>query len=71
MTFAEAIKKQMEAQGMNATALSERSGVTRPYISKLFSGKVKEPTWIKACALIDALGMTADQFREFMESDDE
>lgn len=71
MTFAEAVKRQMLQQGMNATELSERSGVSNPYISKLFSGKVKEPTWAKACALIDALEMTPDQFREYMEAEHE
>lgn len=37
MTFAEAVKRQMLQQGMNATELSERSGVSNPYISKLLN----------------------------------
>lgn len=27
------------------------------------NGKVGEPGWLKACAIIDALGMTLDEFR--------
>ena len=50
-----------------AKDLVEKSGVNAPYISKLLNGKIKEPTWAKACAIIDALGMTVDDFRKFQE----
>ncbi len=37
-------------------------GVTPQYLSKLLNGKVKDPTWDKACAIIDQLGMTVEEF---------
>lgn len=63
MTFAEAIIYAMDERHLEASELSELSGVNKPYISKLVNGKIKEPTWGKACALIEALGFTVDEFR--------
>ncbi len=65
MTFADAVKKAMNKRSMDAKDLVEKSGVNAPYISKLLNGKIKEPTWAKACAIIDALGMTVGEFRDF------
>ncbi|OUP10963.1 helix-turn-helix transcriptional regulator [Collinsella sp. An2] len=67
MTFADAVRKAMDERSMEAKDLVEKSGVNAPYISKLLNGKIKEPTWAKACAIIDALGMTVDDFRKFQE----
>ena len=61
----DAVKKAMNKRSMDAKDLVEKSGVNAPYISKLLNGKIKEPTWAKACAIIDALGMTVDEFRDF------
>lgn len=69
MTFAQAAEKRMKELGMNATQLSDSSGVGKPYLSKLFKGKVIDPTWPKTCRIIDALDMTTDEFRALMESD--
>lgn len=68
MTFAEAVRRAMDTKGLDAKTLSERSGVNAPYISKLLNGKIKEPTWAKACAIIDALDMGVDEFKQFQES---
>lgn len=65
MTFADAVKKAMNKRSMNAKDLVEKSGVNAPYISKLLNGKIKEPTWAKACAIIDALGITVGEFRDY------
>lgn len=67
MTFADAVRKVMDAHSMDAKDLVDKSGVNAPYISKLLNGKIKEPTWAKACAIIDALGMTVDEFRKLQE----
>lgn len=69
MTFADAVRKAMTFRGMDAKTLSEASGVQPPYLSKLFSGKIKEPTWTKACAIIAGLEMSVDEFRDFQESE--
>lgn len=65
MTFADAVKKAMNKRSMDAKDLVEKSGVNAPCISKLLNGKIKEPTWAKACAIIDALDMTVDEFRDY------
>lgn len=69
MTFGEAMADVMAKYGLTATQVSDRSGVSKPYISKLMNGKVKEPTWPKACAIIDALGLTTDEFRELVDDE--
>lgn len=65
VTFADAVKEAMNKRSMDAKDLVEKSGVNAPYISKLLNGKIKEPTWAKACSIIDALDMTVDEFREY------
>ena len=69
MTFAETMVKVMAERGMRPVDVSERSGVTQQYLSKLMSGKVKDPTWGKACAIIDALGVTPDEFAAIQDGD--
>lgn len=62
MTFAETMVARMDELGMRAVDLAEKSGVTAQYLSKLMVGRVKEPTWSKARAIIDALDMTPEEF---------
>ena len=68
MTFAKALELAMVARGLKAVDIAERSGVAASYLSKLATGRVKEPTWQKALAIIDALEMTPDEFKELQES---
>ncbi len=68
MTFGEALSVAMEQRGMSARNICERSGVSAPYISKLLNGKFSDPTWTKACAIISALDMTPDEFRQLMDT---
>lgn len=67
MTFSEALELAMEARGLKAVEVAERSGVAASYLSKLATGRVKEPTWPKAIAIIEALGMTLDEFKKLQE----
>ena len=69
MTFAEAMQVVMDRKGLKAVDVSERSGVAASYLSKLATGRVKEPTWSKACAILDGLGMEPAEFRALMESE--
>lgn len=69
MTFGEALTVAMQERNTNANRVSVSSGVSRSYISKLISGKITDPTWIKACALISALNMQPSDFLAIMESD--
>lgn len=69
MNFAQAMHQLMLEREMTAKELADLSGVNAPYVSRLLSGKIKEPTWEKACAIIDALGVTVDEFKELQESE--
>lgn len=70
MTFADVVRQTMAKLDMESKQLAELSGVGAPYISKLLNGKIKEPTWAKACAIIDALGLTVDEFRDIQTQKD-
>ena len=67
MTFAEALEHVMAMRGLKAVDIAEKSGIAASYLSKLATGRVKEPTWQKACAIIDALEMSVDEFRRIQE----
>ncbi len=60
--FSETLVQVMEERGIKAVELSAKSGVSQSYISKLAHNKFADPTFVKACQLIDALGMTPDEF---------
>ena len=36
--------------------------ITAQYLSKLLNGKVKDPTWDKALAIIESLGISVYEF---------
>lgn len=62
MTFGEAVKKTMLERGMTAKALSDASGVNEAYISRILSGNIKDPAFVKAVAIMKALGVDIDSF---------
>ena len=62
MTFADAMIRRMHELGMRPSELADRSGVSKPYISQLMNGKIVDPTWVKACAIIAALDLTVSEF---------
>lgn len=61
-TFGETLGAILKERGMKATELCRLSGENTAYMSRLLNGKVKDPTFAKACAICDALGMTTDEF---------
>ena len=67
MTFGEALSILLEEKGMQANEMSDKSGVTAPYISQLVCGKLKDPAFSKACKLVHALDMTLQEFIDFQE----
>jgi transcriptional regulator with XRE-family HTH domain len=69
MTFAQTVAKLMRECNLSPKDLTERSGVNAPYISRLLNGKIKEPTWEKACAIVDAFGLTVDEFRQIQNAE--
>lgn len=71
MTFGQTLSKVMAEKGIDAVTLSQLSGVNTPYISKLRKGKILDPTFTKAVALIIALGMTPTEFYELSQVESE
>lgn len=63
LTFGETVKLALRLKGLTASQLSEKSGVQQSYLSRVINGKLLDPTWSKARAIIDALDMSTDEFR--------
>lgn len=62
MNIASAIRKVRESEGLSASELAQRSGLSQAYISKLEDGKYEAPS-IKTCrALAQGLGLTLRDF---------
>lgn len=68
-TFGETLAYAMKTRGIKQTELSEKSGVYQSYVSRILSGKLTDPTFTKAIALIHALGITADEFIALQEKE--
>lgn len=62
MTFYETLTLVMKEKGMTAAALAEKTGLYPSFFSKLKSGHTKDVTWEKAILIINALGITPDDF---------
>lgn len=62
MRFGEIVRETMNARGMKARELAEKSGTNEAYISRILSGKVNDPTFVKAVAIITALDADIDDF---------
>ena len=70
MTFYEALVVAMKQRGLRAVDLAERTGMHQSYFSKLKSGHQKSVDWEKALVIIEALGMTPNDFYELQKSDE-
>ena len=64
MKFYDTLELIMAEKGITAAELAKRTGFHKSYFSKLKSGHTKDVTWEKALVIIDALGMTPDEFYE-------
>lgn len=69
-TFGETLNAVIKEKSINQKELSGKSGVAQPYISRLVNGVLKDPTFTKACAIIDALDMTLDEFAKLQDQED-
>lgn len=63
MSFAKALDRALKIKGLKPADIVS-DDVSASYISKLFTGRIADPTWQKALTMIKALGMTADEFSE-------
>ena len=70
MTFYQTFVLALEAQDMTIADVCENTGIYPSYFSKLKSGHMKDVTWERALAIIDALGMTPDEFYALQKSDE-
>ncbi len=69
-TFGETLRSALDDRGMKPVDLWRDSEVlSQQYISKLLTGRVADPTFDKACAIVDALGLTTDEFRAMQLED--
>ena len=62
MTFAEALRTAMKERNLKQVDICRATGLSDAYISMLVSGKIDDPKWSKAELVIQALGMTLDEF---------
>lgn len=64
MSFYTTLAYVLAEKGMTASELSEKSGLSPSYFSKLKSGHTKDVTWEKALRIIRALDMTPNEFND-------
>ena len=62
MKFGDAVSYYLAEKGMTAKELAKKSGFTEAYISQLRGKRGNDPTFTRAIAIIDALGVDIDEF---------
>ena len=70
MTFAEALRKAMRERGIKQVHIVRATGLSDAYVSMLTNGKVDDPKFSTAEAVIHALGMSLDEFAKLMRESD-
>lgn len=71
MTFGEMLLKLMNEKGISQAELARRSGVSKQSITELVKGRSKEPTFSKAKAIADALGVSLEEMARMVFEDDD
>lgn len=69
MTFGEALIQIMEEKGIKPAELARLSGVSKQTINELMKGRSKEPTFTKAKALANGLGVPLQVLADMTDSD--
>lgn len=62
--FGKAMQLIMDEKGIRQIDIAEASGELKSYISKVASGYIEAVPFDRACRIIDALGVSLDEFRE-------
>lgn len=70
MTFSEAVVTIMERDGITQADLCKRAGISDAYASMLCNGKVVDPKWSRAEVIIEALGVSLDEFSAIRRSNE-
>jgi transcriptional regulator with XRE-family HTH domain len=60
----------MEEKGIKPAELARLSGVSKQTINELIKGRSKEPTFTKAKALANGLGVPLQRLADMTDSDD-
>lgn len=68
MEFYEAMQYIMHQKGITHAELSRRTGLSRSLFSELKAGRTKDVSWSKALLIIDALGVTPNEFAAIEDS---
>lgn len=61
-TFATRLRQLRTEAGLSQSELAKRSGIPQPNISGMENG-IRAPTWVTACRIADALGVSVDRLR--------
>ena len=69
MTFGEALIQIMSEKGITTTELAARSGIRKQTINELIKGRSKEPTFTKAKALANGLGVPLQMLADMTDSE--
>ena len=64
MGFYVTLEKIMRERGITAAELSRKTGLYQSTFTEMKKGRAKSPKWETALLIIDALGMTPDEFAE-------
>lgn len=71
MTFGEMLLKLLEEKNVSQAELARRSGISKQSITELVKGRSKEPSFSKAKAIADALGITLEEMAEMVFEENE
>ena len=69
MTFGEALIQIMSEKGIKPAELARLSGVSKQTINELIKGRSKEPTFTKAKALANGLGVPLQVLADMTDSE--
>ena len=69
MDFYETLERAMRERQVTAAELSRKTGLYKSYFSDLKAKRAKDVSWNNALLIIDALGMTPDEFYELQRSE--
>ena len=69
-TFRDALRLVMDERGIRQIDIANATGLSKSYINIVLSGYIKSVPFDRARRMIDALGMTIEEFRAVMGEND-
>lgn len=69
-TFGQTMQAVMDEKGIKPVDIWRDSPLlTQQYVSKVLTGRLADPAFERAAAMIHALGLTLDEFAELQDAD--